>query len=395
MMKRRFFSVLLAVLLVHALLPLAAAAECTAVYGANFAVVKGETVDYTVSISGNPGIAGYHIKLSYDTSVFIPETDGSGEIICDTGSVSSVSPTCTATSSGCQILWYNTSDATEDGVLFRLHFSVSEEAEDRTYPIQISYVARNTINADEKLVPLNCVDGSITVREYEQLIYGTDTTVLQRKQFCYTVSMQDNPGIAGYMIKLSYDKTMLAPDLDASDATALTPVVDAGAFGGTLSARITTTGMTVLWYNTQNVTADGPLFTLHFTVTEEAAAGEYPITLSYEKPDTIDENGTPVTFAVRNSVITVEEDPSIEVHVESAAVSDGTVSVTLAGYTSLASNAVIAAYDQNGKLLDAHFVPVMTEENVLTTTVSTAGTMRYTVYLVDRKFRPVSANYSF
>lgn len=68
--------VILTLTLIFAQLPSAYAEARPVIYAARQSVLAGETVEYTVSLSGNPGIAAFLIELSFDKGLFSLESSG-------------------------------------------------------------------------------------------------------------------------------------------------------------------------------------------------------------------------------------------------------------------------------------------------------------------------------
>ena len=77
-----------------------------------------------------------------------------------------------------------------------------------------------------------------------------------------TLSIKENPGIAGLSVSLNYDETVLTLK---------------SAVNGTLFTSFTS-GKNYIFDSASNVTGDGTLATFTFTVKEDAEAGEYTVT---------------------------------------------------------------------------------------------------------------------
>lgn len=285
----------------------ALAADSATIRGDAITVTGGQTVDYRVSISNNPGIAGFNIRLNFDTDAFVLEAEslGSDSPYCVQGDFSSKGTMiCAATASGCQVLWYNTADVTGDGALFTVRLTAKETAPEGEYPIRLTYVAKDTINSDETRVPLECVSGSITVRSFAPVISVEHTEAVQGMEISCSVSIQDNPGIAGFRISLSYDTTALTP-LTADEDTNALALAAGAAFPGTMLGSVTSDGCQVLWYRTTNVFDSGTAFTVRFRVDSNAPIGWLPISVSCSAEDTIDESETPVAFSTLDGGVNV------------------------------------------------------------------------------------------
>jgi uncharacterized repeat protein (TIGR02543 family) len=86
------------------------------------------------------------------------------------------------------------------------------------------------------------------------------------------VKIQENPGIAGAAFKITYDSTALT--LDGAEAG---EVFSKGNFNANVENGV------IQWYDIEadeDLTNNGTLFTLNFTVKDDAKDGTYPITIS-------------------------------------------------------------------------------------------------------------------
>jgi hypothetical protein len=119
-------------------------------------------VTVPVSISSNPGIAGFRVRLTYDSAklepVGIVQADlcpgAVHEIITEGGS------------SYVQVFWYNTynENITADGVLFSVNFKIAAEFTEGSAPLRLSYTPGDISNSEFKDVSPVCEDGSVTIK---------------------------------------------------------------------------------------------------------------------------------------------------------------------------------------------------------------------------------------
>ena len=144
------------------------AAESGVISGENCSAEAGETILYTVDISGNPGLAGFMVYVACDTSVFdIGQTQATLGSFSDSGSIF----TNPESEDGWRVLWFNAQNVSGNGTLFTLEISVADDAASGTYPVKITLSPENTVNAAGELVDFSCIDGSIVVSG------GTDTPI--------------------------------------------------------------------------------------------------------------------------------------------------------------------------------------------------------------------------
>ena len=114
------------------------------------------------------------------------------------------------------------------------------------------------------------------------------------------ITLAANSGLAGTILHIAYNATVLT----------LTGTDRGTVFSGDylFSNDLTTSPCTLIWYDalsTSSHTETGVLCTLHFTVASDAAAGEYPIELTYETNSTFDVDTNNVACVVENGGVTV------------------------------------------------------------------------------------------
>lgn len=292
--------VILTLTLIFAQLPSAYAEARPVIYAARQSVLAGETVEYTVSLSGNPGIAAFLIELSFDKGLFSLESSGNEALYCVSGNVTSTGTiVCTETDIGCKVLWYNTANVYVDGVLFAIRLRVSENVQSGDYSIRVNYSKSNTVNVEEQKLNLDCEDGLITVREFEPKIVGQVATC-DSDEVDYSVYIQDNPGMAGIMIELAYDCDAFEPVKNAGELTILRgDVLGSGNLVGNSQKGL----IRILWSNAINTNTDGSLFTIKFKRLEGTPTDLYPVEVRYDKANTMNQEGELIDFSCTDGAI--------------------------------------------------------------------------------------------
>lgn len=128
----------------------------------------GDIVKVNISISNNPGIASYKLKLNFDNTKIIPETI-SGEGITSNIQQSGIDK------SSCECVtavWESASDMAEDGVLFSISFKIITKFEDDT-PIRLSYSIGDICNQELEDVLVLTSNGSISIAKQSKSTYST------------------------------------------------------------------------------------------------------------------------------------------------------------------------------------------------------------------------------
>ena len=114
-----------------------------------------------------------------------------------------------------------------------------------------------------------------------------------------TISLENNPGIVSMLLGVGYNR----------DALTLKSVTDAGVLGAqTHSNNYALNPYILFWANgtaTENFTANGTVATLTFEIKNGTAAGEYPITVTYDEDNVFDVDDDNVAFAVKNGKVSV------------------------------------------------------------------------------------------
>lgn len=290
--------------------------------GQEAGAVAGGTLEIRLAVSGNPGICGLRLLLNYDTSVFSLETDEQGAPVCLPGELTRAGTVlCSETAAGCEILWFDAlREMRDDGTLFTLRLRTDELAEEGEYPVSVSCVEKDTVNAAEERVSFQCTGGTVQVRQFTPAFLGGEVSGDYGREISYPLRVQDNPGLAGYRVFLSYDTSVFTPvtEEDNGVAVACAP----GWEGGTAMGSVRPEGLSVLWFSSGDVTREGEMFTVRFRISPEAELGEYPVSVTYAAQDTLNAAEQAQAFVCRDGSITVETD-----HAPRDVNGDGTVDI--------------------------------------------------------------------
>ena len=120
------------------------------------------------------------------------------------------------------------------------------------------------------------------------------------EQISIPVEISNNPGIMGLKITVTYDNAVFS-----SPSVVQGKLTESGLFNDSIT-EATNGSFDVLWSDSKNVTGDGILFVVQFTVSEKTTIGDQEINLSYSQVDTFNEKwedvkldcqGITVTFA--------------------------------------------------------------------------------------------------
>lgn len=257
-------------------------------------------VDVDVAIEGNPGLAAYDVKVEYDDIIFAPRE---GMDVCTpAASFDGVgSFEFRDYDGGCEVLWFDVYNVDTDGILFTLHLEVKEEVPYGDYPIKVTAVSKNIIDADENLVPVVCEDGVVTYRDYIPLIYGGTISSTCVDEIEFPIMVQDNPGFAGISLNVEFDTDMFEPVMESSTEIKINRSDDFPS--GIMLAAKTQTGCKVIWSDSQNNKKDGVIGYLLLKANDNCPVGEYDFLISYNEEDTLDYKEDPVSFTCKNGKV--------------------------------------------------------------------------------------------
>lgn len=176
-MRRGIAICLAAVLLLGALAVGSFAANTPEVTVSSGSVKAGETVDLTVTMSGNPGMAAFMLYIYYDTATFTVDPsrdilaggDFTGGILLgndlETARKNSDGPVGDSSKDGVLALWCNSTgtNTTQNGSMLKIRLQAKDTAANGSYTISLGYDADNTINEDGGKVALQVSGGTVTV----------------------------------------------------------------------------------------------------------------------------------------------------------------------------------------------------------------------------------------
>ena len=175
------------------------------------------------------------------------------------------------------------------------------------------------------------------------------------------VSLRNNPGFTCMTLHVSYDTSVFT----------LTEVEDAGVLGATVhNPNLAYYPYVLCWANDtvmQDYTVNSTIVTLKFAVKDTAAAGKYPITVSYDnaqKDEIINAALKTVDFEVLNGSITVAETASDSGKINndlSWEIDRDADSLDISGTVHDGQTVCVAGYDSTGKM---SFIEMLSEVKV-------------------------------
>lgn len=327
-------------------------------------VKKGGYVDYSVNISGNPGISAYLIYVDCDTDVFSLDYDDASQAYKVTNGPDFLDGTINCNINGTrgyQVSWYSgTGYVQKDGDLFTLRLKVADNAREGTYPVTIRYSEKNTLDTNMEKLPLTCVSGTITVAPNIAKFTVENCEAIPGEQCILRVRIDENPGIAAYSIVLLMDTNMFsAIPKDNGDGYAVASGSKT-APQNILCNSYRTTGYRIQWWNSTEDIRAGTLFELPLMVSENAAPGTYEVTIQVIPADTTDEKGNRVSTQLENGSITIGDNSwkAVTADYNSSAKTVTVTGTPLMKGPSGSVNLIAASYSDKGQMLSCKMIAV-------------------------------------
>ena len=304
---KKILAIFLSVLLICAAMPFAfaTAAEDATIVVSDVEGKAGETVQVTVSMKNNPGIVSTKVEVGYDASVleFVGAEDGDFNVKGYSYSDDTRNPFII------NWCWANGDNETTE-LLATLTFKIKDDAAAGTYPLTLTYDNEGDIyDVDFNTVIFGADEGSVTVVadapvNPDEPTYTDPTIVVSKveaeagQNVSVTVSMKNNPGIVSTKVEVGYDASVLE-FVGAEDG-------DFNVKGYSYSDD--TRNPFIInwcWANGDNETTE-LLATLTFKIKDDAAAGTYPLTLTYDNEgDIYDVDFNTVIFGAAEGAVTV------------------------------------------------------------------------------------------
>ena len=118
----------------------------------------GETILIPVEIINNSGLAAWMVELTWDKDAleYIPDSISTGDGFSG-GTLIAVK----GDSGSLKVTWFSTENVPANGTMFTVQMKVNDHASG-TYSIQVDCSEENTIDVNEKIVPISVQSGSVS-----------------------------------------------------------------------------------------------------------------------------------------------------------------------------------------------------------------------------------------
>lgn len=118
--------------------------------------------------------------------------------------------------------------------------------------------------------------------------------------------LENNPGIAGLLIKIKYDASRL--QLDGANSITRGTALSNLTYIGINEKTAVNNPFVVLWYGVTNNLENGVILNVKFNVLNNAPAGEAFISIIYEANDVVSDSGELVALSTQNAAVTIIRD---------------------------------------------------------------------------------------
>ncbi|MBR3933325.1 MAG: chitobiase/beta-hexosaminidase C-terminal domain-containing protein [Clostridia bacterium] len=142
----------------------------------------GDTVQLSLDISNNPGIAGMILKLSYDEGITLTDISAGDALENLT-----FTPPANVSKNPCTLLWDGIGEDNTNGTILTLTFKIEDTSLEGEYDVSVSYTAGDIYDGNTYDVDVNIDNGVITVCKYktgdvneDDAINAKDITLLRQ-----------------------------------------------------------------------------------------------------------------------------------------------------------------------------------------------------------------------
>lgn len=297
----------------------------------NATATGGGTVEVPITLSGNSGICGANIVISYDKDLQLTGiTKGSA-----LPSLSMTKPG-DITSNPFTIVWDGTEEDSTDGTIAILTFEAPSNA--GKYSINVSYDDGDIVDGDLLPVSVTLKNGSITVDNSEPVSGTTITidsvTAKPGESFTVPVRIAGNTGICGATLTFDYSTPLTLTNITKGEGFSSLTMTKPGSYSS---------GPFVLvWDGLEADKSNGVIAYLTFTAPE--TEGSYSISVSFDDGDIVDGELNSVKVGSVQGKAIITSSPSVNIKVNNA-------DYTLTSKENTNGIILVSFYDENGKLI--------------------------------------------
>lgn len=331
-MKKIIHTFIFSFLICLLLIPVSAVyANNTEINIGDVTATGGETVEVPIILSGNSGICGANIVISYDKSLQLTGiTKGSA--------LSSLSMTKPGSivSNPFAVVWDGMEADSTNGTIAILTFKTPSNA--GKYSINVSYDEGDIVDGTLSPVNVTLKNGSITVEDSAPVSGTTITigsvTAKPGESFTVPVIITGNTGICGATLTFDYSTSLALTNITKGDGFSSLAMTKPGSYSS---------GPFVLvWDGLEADTSNGVIAYLTFTAPK--IEGSYGISVSFDDGDIVDGELKSVNVGLVQGKALIKSGKKINIKI------DG-VNYAIASDTDNTEAVLISFYDKNKNLV--------------------------------------------
>jgi hypothetical protein len=218
--------------------------------------------DVTVSITNNPGISHFTLRLHFDSSRIEPVSVTRGGAIL--GSITS--NVNIAGINFVSAVWTDADGSNTNGLLYTVRFKVKEGALGKSiFTLTEHGLFDNTHAMNPVSATLSGTEIDLGGPSADAVIISAEATTPDTNgEFDVAVSISNNTGIAHFTLRLHFDATKIEP----------ISLTRGGAVSGSITSNVNISGITfvsAVWTDADGSNANGMLYTVRFRAKEGAA----------------------------------------------------------------------------------------------------------------------------
>ena len=255
----------------------------------------GTVTSVPIYVENGIGINSFSFRMTYNSDVMTAVSALNGVILAD----GNIDITIDETIGECLLNWSG-SPVTADGVLLYVEFEIDEYVQ--SYET-LSFLCENISFDDESTRNIICSDIKMNIynpdADEPAALYSDEIVISRNWEFDVPIYIRNNHGIMGFALIFEYDSLMITPvEVEAGD------MISTGNFADNIGSNADY--FRVLWNNAENVSDNGLLLTVKFSVCEGVAPETVPLSLSYNQIDTYNENWDDVDLIVDEMPISIK-----------------------------------------------------------------------------------------
>lgn len=331
-MKKIIHTFIFSFLICLLLIPVSAVyANNTEINIGDVTAMGGETVDVPITLSGNSGICGANIVISYDKNLQLTGiTKGSA-----LSSLSMTKPGSIA-SNPFAVVWDGMEADSTNGTIAILTFKTPSNA--GKYSINVSYDEGDIVDGTLSPVNVTLKNGSITVEDSSPVsgtIITVDTVTAQPgESFTVPVRIAGNTGICGATLTFDYSTPLTLTNIARGDGFS--------SLAMTKPRSYSSGPFVLVWDGLEADTSNGVIAYLTFTAPE--AEGSYDISVSFDEGDIVDGDLNPVKVGLVQGKAIITSGKKINIKIDGV-----NYIITSDAYN--AGTVMVAFYDKSKKLV--------------------------------------------